>query len=685
MRLSLRVLALALAAISAVTCTESPPTVPASTLPGRLAIAPSFSTEAAAAYRSLAAFGLDVTNVHVRLTGPDGAATETTVQFGASDTLRIEIPVPASKVDQLFTALIELRNASNVVLFSGTQQVIARGTGSPDGAAPPVALQYTGPGRDTRTITISPRDSAVAGVTTLAIAAVGTDAAGKVIPDLLVRWTSSDTTLATVTASGDAAASVHTFGKRGVVSLTALTPLGVAGTARLTVGPAASRIVLVGGGGQTGLAGRALAQPMVVEVQAADNVAVAGAPVSFRAVTAGGSVSVASAVTDASGRASTVLIVGRTAGSYSFEAASGTLALVAVTAIATPAPASALSIVSGNTQSDSTNVSLTAPLVVRASDEFGAPVAGATIDWTRIAGSGKVGTPTTVTGSDGVARTTYTLGITPGQDSIRADLRGPSGTSIGSVTFSARTVSRGARDVTIVSGAGQVGLVGASLPNPLVVRAVDSLGNGVVGASVNFSGTGMSFAPARTVSGAGGIAQATITMGATVGTYTGTVSVANASRSFTEVARTLTNTFQVLQLLPDTIYAGIQIYTPLAVRMLDPNGVALRTSGVTVTATAVVTPVDSGTSGFATATDTGGVARLYLPPYNGPLGTMTITISAAGTTPLVLPPITIAPYPVGNRIPQPATGAVKPASGTASSAATRRAGARSAPRESRPQ
>ncbi|MCU1677086.1 MAG: hypothetical protein JWM93_1844, partial [Frankiales bacterium] len=60
-------------------------------------MSPSFSAEAARIYSGLAAFGFEVTEVHIVLTGPDGSKKDTVIAFPASqDQITIEIPVPSS-------------------------------------------------------------------------------------------------------------------------------------------------------------------------------------------------------------------------------------------------------------------------------------------------------------------------------------------------------------------------------------------------------------------------------------------------------------------------------------------------------------------------------------------------------------------------------------------------------------
>ena len=88
MRGLVRPVALALVAVLAIGCTEVPST-PGASGTGQVALASSFSRSATDAYNALAAFGLEVTNVHVRLTAPDGSTRDTTLAFPiGTDTLR---------------------------------------------------------------------------------------------------------------------------------------------------------------------------------------------------------------------------------------------------------------------------------------------------------------------------------------------------------------------------------------------------------------------------------------------------------------------------------------------------------------------------------------------------------------------------------------------------------------------
>ena len=532
MRRFSRLVVLAASALMAISCTDTPTTSEASPGSGRIGLAPTFSPSASLAYAALAAFGFEITNVHVHLSAPDGSARDSTIAFPVGmDTLHIEMSVPLRTAGQIFRVDLELRNAEGQALFSGTHQVVAQASNLPGGGSPAIVqLQYTGPGSTVKSVTVAPVNPTLVGPSTLNVTAGGTDAAGSAVQDLLVSWTSSDATLATVTRTGNATATVTSTGKRGTVTISATTPLNVTGTTRISLVPLASRLVVVSGAGQTGAAGSTLAQPFVIEVQAADNLPVGGAPITFRAITGGGSVTTATTVADANGRASTTLKLGPTAGVYQFEAASGTLAPVTASETATPAPAATIAINSGDGQSADIGTALPQPLTVKVFDQFGALVSGAAVQWTKVSGAGAVGSATSTTGASGIASNTYTLGNTAGVESIRASLPGLTGGNT-DVVFTVRGNAGAPASIT-GSGGGQRAPVGTALIKPLIVRVTDAFGNPVPNVNVVWRVTGntnvtASFAPAVSTTDAGGFLQTVVTLGGTAGPLTITAIVSS--------------------------------------------------------------------------------------------------------------------------------------------------------------
>lgn len=525
MRRLSRLAVLVAAAFAAASCTDAT----TSTEPiarGRVALAPSFSASAVRAYNALPAFGLEITSVRVTLTALDGSIRDTVISFPTDrNELRIELAVPIRTAGQRFRADLELRNAEGQVLFRGTQDVIAQASNLPGnaGAPAPVDVRYTGPGTDVTALAVTPADAIMTGAGTLPLTATASNAAGGSVPDFLVRWTSSDESLATIAQTGNAAAMVTSAGRRGTVTLSAITPLGVTGTARITLVPAAARLVVVSGASQTGPAGTTLLQPLIVEVQAGDNLPVPGVSVAFRAVTAGASVGSAAAVTDANGRASTTLALGPTPGSYQFEASAAALTTVTATETATSAPAASLVVVSGDGQRGAVRTTIAQPLSVRVVDRFGAVVSGAIVEWTRVSGTGTVGSATSTTNASGIATNSYTFGDRTGTETIRAALPGATAGSA-QVTFTLQTDAGLPASIT-GAGAGQRAPAGTAIAKPLTVRVTDTFGNAVVGADVVWrvlpgSNGSATFAPPVSKTTDFGTAETIVTLGSTAGPVT---------------------------------------------------------------------------------------------------------------------------------------------------------------------
>ena len=631
MRLRLRAAGfLALAAV-AITCTDVP-TSPKETrgttlMPGHLRMSPSFSPAAARIYGGLAAFGIEVTEVHVVLTAPDGSTRDTTISFPPGrDTLFIDIPIPSGQTDQAFTALLELRNDQHVVLFSGTQTVIARAANLPPLSAPAVVIQYTGPGTKTKTVAVSPPDTTVPASASVPFRASAVDSSGGTVTDLLVRWTTSDASIATATTTGNATAAVAGQGRRGVATITAITPSGIAGSTRITFVPPPARLVVVSGGAQTGVAGSVLAQPFVVEVQAADNLPVPGATVTFRGVTAGGSVTTSTAITNLAGRASSLLTLGRTGGTYQYEAASGALAPVTVSETATPAPPAAIALVSGDQQIDSVGRTLSLPLVVKVTDQFGGPVTGAPVNWTRLTGSGAPGATSTTTAADGLTNTTYTLGNTAGNETLSASIASVSGAA-GTVTFGMRAISRGAGALSIVSGGGQSGAPGTTLPAPLVARAVDALNNPVANVTVVWSALGgaASFSNASALTDVAGQVTTNVTLGSAAGTVpvTATAGTLAAATTLTVIAGPAAILSKVAG---DGQSASVatNVATAPSVRVTDVAGNPIQGAPVAF----VVASGGGSATGTSTSTNASGIATVGSWKVGASSGANTLTATS---------------------------------------------------------
>ncbi|HEU0051705.1 MAG TPA: Ig-like domain-containing protein [Longimicrobium sp.] len=204
------------------------------------------------------------------------------------------------------------------------------------------------------------------------------------------------------------------------------------------------RIFIVSGNNQVGTPGQPLAQPLVVRVVDQRDRPVADAVVNWLVKDGGGSADPRQGRTDADGFASAVWTMGPEGGEASLRA-SGTGGTVVFNASVRPSGSTVTLVkVSGDGQTAAPGAALPEPLVVRARDGAGAPVAGVVVRWSALAGGGTVSPGESATDADGLARTSWTLGSTTDAQSA---------TAIGSgsvVTFTATARQPGAGGTPVV-------------------------------------------------------------------------------------------------------------------------------------------------------------------------------------------------------------------------------------------
>jgi adhesin/invasin len=144
----------------------------------------------------------------------------------------------------------------------------------------------------------------------------------------------------------------------------------------------------------------------------------------------------------------------------------------------------------------------------------GAPKTDATINWSAIDGS--VSPATSITDPNGVATTTWTLGLAAGPQTARAQFVGATGSP---QLFSA-TGQQGAPFLFAKAGGdNQTTATGTPFPAPLQARVADAYGNGIPGITVTWtvtSGPVVLTDPGGSTN-AQGIASVTATAGATTG------------------------------------------------------------------------------------------------------------------------------------------------------------------------
>lgn len=364
----------------------------------------------------------------------------------------------------------------------------------------------------------------------------------------------------------------------------------------------AADIVVFAGDAQSGPAGAALDQALVVRVTDSDDRPVANQPVAFAVDAGGGQVSPASTTTNADGLASATWTLGAAAGTQRVRATATSSLTVSFTATALTGSAGVLELVSGDGQEGGVASALAEPLVVRVTDGLGNPVEGVTVTWS-VGGGGSIDPPTSVTAADGTASAQRVLGPTAGVQTAQAAADGLAGSP---VTFTHTADASTPTSLVRVSGDGQSAPAGFQLPDSLVVRLLDDNDNGVGGRTVTWvvpAGAGV-MSPINAVTDPDGYAVTRWTLGPTVGRFTATAVFAGLRVDFSADATADVPTTVSLQSgNSQTGPVGAPLPQPLRVRVTDANGNPVENVSVVWTASggASVSSTTSGTNSQGTA------------------------------------------------------------------------------------
>jgi hypothetical protein len=227
------------------------------------------------------------------------------------------------------------------------------------------------------------------------------------------------------------------------------------------------------GDNQSALVGTVLPSPIVAKVADQFGNGVAGVTVQFQAALGGGSVSPASAVSDALGEVATQHTLGPSVGTNRVEVRSTNLANspLVYNAAAIAGNPTSIQVVSGN-QTATVNTTPTTPLVVRVSDASNQPVEGVLVTFATTTNGAPV-TPVVATNAQGRAETRYRLSTVSGPNLVNATVN-----ALAPATF---TVT-GTPDVPIKLVAQPVpALVSAGIAVAVTAVAADQFDNPVPG------------------------------------------------------------------------------------------------------------------------------------------------------------------------------------------------------------
>ena len=328
----------------------------------------------------------------------------------------------------------------------------------------------------------------------------------------------------TTDVNGNARTALTLGGFAGSNSVNA-TASGVGAVTFTATGVAITRMILkASGDSQSANVGIRLPSPFVAQVRNSSNFPVSGAVVTFAITTGNGSLTSTSVTTDANGNATTFLTLGTTAGVNSVSANSigATTATFNATGLALT---TAISKVSGDSQSATVGTSLANPLVVQVRNSNNVAVPGVVVNFAVTGGGGSASPISATTDVNGNAHTSLILGSTAGTNSVTATAAGA-----GTVTFTATGTSMVTTSIAKISGDGQSGAIGTQLTSPLVVQVRNSNNVAVTGAVVSFAvtGGGGTLSTGSAITDANGNASAMLTLGASAGTNSVSASAPNA-------------------------------------------------------------------------------------------------------------------------------------------------------------
>jgi Tol biopolymer transport system component len=455
---------------------------------------------------------------------PGGAvAADTIVDIApGADSVELSIAVPVFSPGETFNLTIRLIDSNGDTVFAGGPIEVTPGT---SGTPVPVEVPFTyvGTGADAAGVVIVTPDTSLFTGESLLLTAVAFDAGEVAIPNTPIGWESLDTAVVRITdRDAQYRGTAVGGGQRGVARIVATLVTGQTDTMLVTNQPLPTAIVAESGSGQSGLAGSPLAQPLVARVTAGDGQGVAGLWVRFTVTSGGGTLTADSALTDANGRASVSWTLARSFQPHEVTATTARLGTATAVFDATLvfAPPATLEIVAGNGQSAVAGSAVAVAPQVRVLDAQGLPVPGVTVTFAVTGGGGVVAGGTPVTDTLGLAAVTgWTLGTTAGPNTLTATVNALT------ATFTATGAAGPATQLGLVSGDAQTGPAGQVLPLPLVVRAMDANGNGVAGATIDWSAANGGVSAPTTVTDTDGLAEVLWTLGETPGSQAATATL----------------------------------------------------------------------------------------------------------------------------------------------------------------
>ena len=312
--------------------------------------------------------------------------------------------------------------------------------------------------------------------------AIPRDARGHPVIGLVPQWRLDDTSVADIDSLGGVT------GKIAGRTIATATVDGVSGKGPITVVATAAEITTVAGGTQRALAGSLLPQAVVVRVTSRRSRPVEGILVKFRLGDGNGTLDPQSALTDADGRARTVWTLGDLPGRQTIFANVERIdSALAIVAEAEPVAANTRLTAVNDHATGEAGHKLSDTVAIRVSDSTGRALADVPVTWVAL-DNGRVEVIDARSDSVGESRALWTFGPKAGPQRLRAQVGNGHGKgAVPPLTVHGTAAAGAAVGLVVVSGDAQRGVAGELLPKALVLRVVDSAGNGVADAELQLS------------------------------------------------------------------------------------------------------------------------------------------------------------------------------------------------------
>jgi hypothetical protein len=437
------------------------------------------------------------------------------------------------------------------------------------------------------------------------------DARGHPIALLDASWSSGDPAVAAVDSTGIVSAV-----SPGETQLTAAAG-GLQATVRLVVLPVPATLTVLAGEGQRAPVGARLGSPVTAQVVSRSGRPVAGVAVRFETA-GGGAAEPAVDTSDAQGMVRTAWTLAELPGRQRIMVSvDGVATAPVLTAEADPVAANTRITLADADLVGVVGDTLATPLLARLTDTLGRALGDVPVAW--LAADGGVMTALAPrTDSLGEARAVWRLGPKAGRQHARLQAGNPR--TLPPLVISARARPAEATGVAISEGAGQTGVVGRSLPAPIVVRALDRYGNPVPGAPVvRANGAGAAL-DGVTTTDSSGKARFRWTLGTEAGTQRLVIRLRDDTASAVAVARAAAGDLGVLTLVGPGRWNGGAMTVTL--RLTDGYGnpvagrvVSLHTASGTIKPAKVTTDVE-------------GQAQAHWTPKAKGRGSLTATVPA---------------------------------------------------------